>query len=291
MTTITEKVSSNASKGRVTFICDFSPARGADSGYLEQAKGLDVDFICVVYNPGKSVRMDSAVAAYTIRQYTKRDVIFILSTRDTNKLALQSHLLGAASLGLENVVVLQGDKFTQRELSKVKEVSDFTPTQLIKSIKSMNDGTDYKGLKLTARTSFCVGAVIDVGKGMEAEARLAYEKYLAGADFFLAQSVYSIEQIERFRKLYRDIAHDELFRPLFCSVQMLEKEGVILGTVPEKILRDLDRGKPGTDIALELLHHFVEHGIKTVYLIPPVRKGGARNYEAAQEVLSLFRGG
>ena len=55
--------------------------------------------------------------------------------------------------------------------------------------------------------------------------------------------------------------------------------------MPESISQDLDKGRDGLDIALELLAELQEIGIKRIYLIAPILKGGARDYEAAQAVI------
>ncbi len=72
-------------------------------------------------------------------------------------------------------------------------------------------------------------------------------------------------------------------------LQVLEKDGLIFGDVPEATLRDLERGCPATDIALEQLHAYVGNGLTMIYLVPPILQGGRRNYQAAQEVLAAFR--
>ena len=107
MTKITDAYQS---KGRRSFvICDFSPPRGASLDILDAVRKLDADFISVNYNPGRVPRADSAMTAHAIRQHTDREVLFTLATRDMNPLALQSHVLGAATLGLENLLILGGD--------------------------------------------------------------------------------------------------------------------------------------------------------------------------------------
>ena len=60
---------------------------------------------------------------------------------------------------------------------------------------------------------------------------------------------------------------------------------MIFSSVPEGVRKDLEGGRDGTDIALELLHEFLEAGINRIYLVPPIMRGGARDYEAAQAVL------
>ncbi|MEK7777197.1 MAG: methylenetetrahydrofolate reductase, partial [Chloroflexota bacterium] len=122
MTSISQKYAQR--NGKPLFICDFSPPRGADLSTVQQVKDVDADLVCVAYSPGKSVRVDSTVVAYLLQQ-RGQDAIFNLACRDMNRLAIQNHLLGAQLLGLENVLVLQGDAFTQEELAKVKNVSDY----------------------------------------------------------------------------------------------------------------------------------------------------------------------
>src|SRR2546423_1398992 len=90
-----------------TFICDFTPPRGSSAELLRDASKLEADFISVAYNPGKLVRVDSVSAAFEIKRTHGRDVVFNLSPRDMNRLALQSRLLGAELLGLENLLIIQ----------------------------------------------------------------------------------------------------------------------------------------------------------------------------------------
>ena len=118
VTTIVER--RNLDPNRVLFVCDFTPPRGPDPALLQPARDLEADFISVAYNPGKSVRVTSAFAAHWIKQNTGRDVLFTIATRDMNKLAVESMLLGAGLLGLRNVLVVRGDRFNERDLSAVK---------------------------------------------------------------------------------------------------------------------------------------------------------------------------
>ena len=230
------------------------------------------------------MRLDPVIAAHAIRQQTGTDAIFTMATRDMNRLAAQNHLLGAALLGLDNVIVVGGDVFTERDLKAVKDVRDFRPTELMASIKSMNEGLDYKGLKLRAPTDFCVGAAIDLGRGVEREARLTRAKAAAGADFFITQPVYDLEQVERFRDAY-EATGEGLSQPVFWGLQVLDYRGLVFGDVPQYIREELDGGRPGVDIAIDLLDEFLAAGITNIYLVPPILRGGLRDYEAAQSVL------
>ncbi len=278
------------SKGKPLFICDFSPTRGADPSVFEEAKQIGADFLCVAYSPGKSVRVDSMVMAYQIRQMTGQDVIFNLVCRDMNKLAIQNHLLGAQALGVENILVLQGDPFTEKDMATVKDVSDYRSVELIRAICALNQGVDFRGLKLRAPTSFCVGAAINLGsRDMAQEVSLAQQKVAAGADFFITQAFYEVSKAHEFLALFQTKAGHEFPKPVFYGLQILERDGLVFGDVPEVIKRDLERGRPATEIALEQLNTYAENGLLLVYLVPPILRGGRRNYAAAVEVLEAFR--
>ena len=154
MTKIVDRLAEE--KERRLIICDFSPPRGSSSDLLEPARQLDADWISIAYNPGKSTRLNSAIAAHWIKANANKDVVFTLATRDMNKVAVQSLLLGAELLGLENLIVVKGDDFNERERAIVKDVNDYSPTELLEAIQKMNQGIDYKNLKLRAPTGFCV---------------------------------------------------------------------------------------------------------------------------------------
>ena len=123
--------------GHTTIICDFSPPRSGNPEVVEQAQ-IDADFISVAYNPGRAVRTNSAMLAAAI-QRSGKNAVFTLATRDMNKLALQSQLLGAQMLGLQNVVVVQGDPFGQKDQGRVASVGDYHTTGLLAAIAQTKD--------------------------------------------------------------------------------------------------------------------------------------------------------
>ena len=273
----------------VLFICDFSPPRGADPQLLEPARQLDADFISVAYNPGRSTRVNSAFAAHWIKENTGKEVLFTLATRDMNKVAAQSLLLGAALMGLQNVVAVQGDRFTDRDLATVQPVTDIRPTELVSSVNSMNQGLDFKGGKLRSPTSFCVGATIDLGHEIQRETRLTRKKAEAGAKFFLLQALFDPQRLEEFLDGYERTYGEALSIPVFCGIQVMTSDSLVFGDVPRWVNDDLEKGRPGEDIAIQLLNQFIDKGFKSIYLIPPIMRGGRRDYQAAQHVLEAFK--
>ena len=274
----------------ILVVCDFSPPRGGESELMAPASRLGADFISVAYNPGRSVRASSLLGALWVKQAVHTDAVFTLATRDMNKVALQSLLLGAALHGLDNVVVVKGDRFTEREVGTTKSVDDFTPTGLIASIAQLNAGVDFRGRSLRPSTDLCIGATIDLGRDPDRELRLTRRKVEAGAQFFLLQPLFDRVHVLDLQERYERAYGEELTQPLFCGVQVMVPGGVTFGGVPEWVARDLERGRSGSDIAVEVLQGFVECGFRSIYLVPPILHGGRRDYEAAQQVIETVKG-
>lgn len=274
------------------FVCDFSPPRGGDPALLSGASELPADFISVAYNPGKSPRLNPVAAAHWISQHagpnTGREVIFTVSTRDMNKMAMQGTLLGADLLGLHNVVVVKGDPYRGRDLEWAVPVDDYRPTELIASINGLNEGLDFRGLKLRSQTGFCVGATIDLGMAMDRQVALTRRKVESGATYFLLQALFEPERLTAFTTTYADAYGEELTQPIFCGVQVLVPGGITFGTPPSWVSNAIDRGRDGVDIAVELIGRYADAGHNNVYLVPPIFKGGRRDYRLAARVLRAF---
>ena len=270
--------------GHTSIICDFSPPRSGDPGVVDQAQ-IDADFISVAYNPGRAVRTNSAMLAAAI-QRSGKDTVFTLATRDMNKLALQSQLLGAQILGVRNVVMVQGDPFNERDRERLASVNDYQPTGLIAAIAQMNQGLDFREGKLRTPADICIGATVDLGRGIEEEAQLAVRKVRAGAEFLITQPIFNVDHVARYRESYAYHAGKAGTLPIYFGLQILEQDGVLFSSVPESVRTELEGGRSGVDIALELYQKFQEARLNNIYLMPPIKRGGARNYEAAKEFLS-----
>ena len=268
--------------GRSAFICDYSPPR---SGRPEDvpAPPQTADFVSAAYNPGRAVRTNSVAAAAVLRERHGGDPIFTLGTRDMNRLALESLLLGAQALGLENVIVVAGDPFGPRDTAAA--VNDYRPTELIAAIANLNSGTDHRGSNLRSPTDFCIGAAVDLGRGIEPEASLAARKVAAGANFLITQPVFDPADIVRFVDAYARSYGDALSVPVFYGVGLMEPDGVSFASVPGWVTADLEAGRSGVDIALQVWDTLREAGANDCYLVPPIRRSGARNYAAASRFL------
>ena len=271
------------------WICDFSPPRSGDPNFAERAKVMDVDFFSVAYSPGQSVRMDTVAAAATLKRRTGKEVIFNVATRDMNRLAIQMHLLGAQALELDNVLIVRGDDFSAEDSARIKTVADYNPSELMEAIKQLNAGIDLRGKKLRMATRFCIGAIVDPHRDVEKEAALAQRKLASGASYFITQSVYGAEPLKALRTAYKRTTNTELTVPIFCGVQIMEPGGLSFGKVPEWVERDVAKGRSGVDIAVQIIDELLAAGCDAFYLVPPILKGGRRDYEALQRVVATVR--
>ena len=268
---------SSAATGRPAFICDYSPPRSGRSEHTPEPPA-PADFISAAYNPGRAVRVNPVAMAAALRDRYAANPIFTLATRDMNRLALESLLLGAQALDLENVIVVAGDPFGPQDAAAT--VNDYRATELIAAVAQLNSGVDYRGRNLRAPTDFCIGATVDLGRGIEQEARLAVRKAQAGAHFLITQPVYDPAEVRRFNDACGGVSV-----PVFYGVGLMEPDGVSFAAVPDWAKDALAAGRSGVDIALEVWDSLQAAGAADCYLVPPIRRSGARNYQAALEFL------
>ena len=272
----------HATTGKPAFICDYSPPR---SGLPSEAPAPPeaADFVSAAYNPGRAVRVNSLAMAVVLRERYRADPIFTLATRDMNRLALESLLLGAQALELENVIVVAGDPLGSNDAAAA--VNDYRPTEFISAIANLNAGMDYRGRPLRSATDFCIGATVDLGRGVQREAKLAARKVEAGAHFLITQPIYGLEDVARFTDALAQWGGGLPPVPIFYGVGLMEPGGVSFANVPDWANDDLAKGRSGVDIAMQVWEELRSAGVNDFYLVPPIRRSGARNYAAAQEFL------
>jgi hypothetical protein len=92
-----------------------------------------------------------------------------------------------------------------------------------------------------------------------------------------------------FRDAYAVRAGAELDAPVFWGLQILAADGVLFSNVPEDLRADLARGRDGVDIALEAYALLREAGVDTIYLVSPIMRGGARDYDASARFLAAIQ--
>ena len=127
------------------------------------------------------------------------------------------------------------------------------------------------------------------GPRHDEETELTARKVEAGAHFLISQPIFDPNDAHRFLESYEQQSGEPLSIPVFFGLQILEPGGVLFSSVPDEVRAELEAGRSGVEIALELYGRFQESRLHNIYLVPPIRRGGARNYDAAREFLARVR--
>ncbi|MDR3111863.1 MAG: methylenetetrahydrofolate reductase [Elusimicrobiota bacterium] len=178
------------------------PPKGTDISFFSKRADCllnsGVDAVNVTDNQRASMRT-SSLAMCKILADKGIEPILQLTARDRNRIALQSDLLGASVLGIENVLILSGDHPKFGDYANAKAVYDLDTIQLIKTTKMLGSGFDLAGKKLCGSPNFCVGAVVNPTAYPNEMQVLMFEKKIkAGAEFFQTQTVFDVEIFKAF---------------------------------------------------------------------------------------------
>ena len=142
------------------------------------------------------------------------EVVMQMSCRDRNRIALQGDLLGAAALGVQNVLCLTGDDVTVGDQPEAKRVFDFDSIHLLRTIKIMRDeGVLLSGRKLTKPPRIFLGAAENpFAPPMAWRPHRLAKKMQAGADFIQTQFVFDVEIFRQFMARVRDLGlHERVY--------------------------------------------------------------------------------
>ncbi len=148
---------------------------------LQQALPLKDKVVAVNVTDGAGARVTmSSLAASSILARNGIEPIFQMNCRDRNRIAISADLIGAAALGIENVLVLTGDNPGAGDEPNAKGVFDFEAIEIMQLARQMTeDGTIGSGRKLSQRPAFNVGGV---DASFDAPADSRPDKLLARAD-------------------------------------------------------------------------------------------------------------
>lgn len=189
--------------GKFNFTGELEPGKTTDlTSVIKEAMFLK-DFVIasnVTDNPGSFGYISSLAASYVIQRETGMEIIYQLTCRDRNRLALLSDLLGAGALGIKNVLALTGDHTTLGDMPQSKPVFDLDSTQLIRMIRRMVDeGVDLNGKAIENPPKYHVGGGANPNaKPLEPELMKIEKKVAAGAEFLQTQVVFDIDVAKRF---------------------------------------------------------------------------------------------
>lgn len=187
-------------RGEFVVTGEVAPPKGADLESMRRAVevlGPHCTALNVTDNQGASLHLSSLAASRVVLEMGY-EPIFQQTCRDRNRLALQSDLLAAWALGLENVLMVTGDDPRAGDHPQAKGVFDLDSTQLAEIALGMNEGRDMMGRALTGGTDFYIGAAMfPEAEPWEVQLGRVERKIESGVRFFQTQAIFDIEKLER----------------------------------------------------------------------------------------------
>ncbi len=248
-----------------------------------------IDAINVSDSPMARPRMSSISTGKLLKDSLGKEIIVHYTCRDRNILGIQSDLLGASALGLENFLAIGGDPPSIGDYPFATGVYDLTSEGLVELMSSLNHGVDLLGSPVGKQTQFFIGIGMGAGGDREKELQRVEAKIAKGAHFVITQPIFNIDEISvRIEKIKgKGIAVIVSIIILFSfkNAEYLHYEvpGI---AIPEKYLKRMEgkRGreaeKEGVSIARELLAE-IEGIADGILLITPPGK-----FYLVEEILS-----
>ena len=241
-----------------------------------------VHAINVTDNPGATAHM-SSLAGCSIVRNKGIDPIFQVTCRDRNRLAIQSDLMGASALGINNVLSLAGDPVKNGDHPDAKAVFDINSKKILSIMQSMNDlGETMSGRQLQTKSNFFAGGAAIIHEPENNwDPKALKDKVTYGARFIQTQFCYDTDLLRNYMKHIVDSGLSEkLFfiigiGPLRSDKSAKWMRDKLFGTViPDAIIKRMEQAEnqmqEGINICAELINQFEEiDGVHGVHLMAP----------------------
>ncbi len=188
--------------GQFVVTAEVGPPKGIHLGpMVEEAKEYlsSITAVNVTDNQSSVMRMGSLPACVALKNAGLTPILQ-LTCRDRNRIALQSELLGAAALGIENILCLTGDHTKMGDHPGAKPVFDLDSVSLLHTVCQLEKGVDLGGQELVGEPpKFAKGAVVSpCSDSVDAQLAKMERKVMAGAEYFQTQAVFDSEKFIQF---------------------------------------------------------------------------------------------
>jgi methylenetetrahydrofolate reductase (NADPH) len=199
--------------GELAVTSECGPPRGCRPEKVKEKAALlkdHVDGINVTDNQTAMVRMSSVTAGILIKQMGLDPIIQMVS-RDRNRLAMQSEILGAYSFGIDTMLCLSGDHAKFGDHPMAQGVFDIDSMQMIKMVRQMrDDGLFQGGAKIDGPPKMFIGAAANpFADPFELRVMRLAKKVKAGVDFIQTQCIFNLDKFEEWMKGVVDRGLDE----------------------------------------------------------------------------------
>ena len=238
MSSLEQKISS----GKTVVTTELTPPKGTNlTELMAKAEALRpyVDAINLTESARARLAADPRAVARLLLDRGIEPIVQV-TARDRNRIAIQADLLGAAVLGVANLVFMRGDSPTSGDHPQAKAVFDLTAAEMLQAARGLMEGHDMAGNELRGTPHFFLGAVANPGApDLAAEVDNTRRKIDAGARFLQTQAVYEVHVLQRF-------------------LDALKPDGVavLAGIIPLKsatMARWLNQSVPGVHVPQELV--------------------------------------
>jgi methylenetetrahydrofolate reductase (NADPH) len=271
--------------GQFAVTAELNPPDSADPEDVYRAASILAnvcDGINAVDASGANVHI-SSVAMCALLTRAGYEPIYQITCRDRNRIAIQGDMLGAAAMGVLNVLCLTGDDVTSGDQPEAKRVFDFDSIQLLRTARTMRDeGVFLSGRKITSPPCFFLGAAANpfVPPYDWRPQRLA-KKIAAGAQFIQTQYCFDMIRFKEYMNQIRDLGLDKLafilagVGPLKSAAAAEFMRSNVPGVViPDEIIERLKKTplakqqKEGKKICIEIIEQIREiEGIAGLHIM------------------------
>ncbi len=283
------KAGSNLEKvlaaGHFAVTAECGPPRGADPEQVRKKTPFLKGFIdaCNVTDNQTSVVRMSSLAGSMILAENGIEPLMQMVTRDRNRIALQSDVLGASALGVRNLLCLSGDHQTFGDDPEAKNVHDIDSIQLLDLVRMMRDeGKFPSGKELKGAPKLFLGCAVNpFADPYDIRVPRLALKVAAGADFVQTQCIYNIDKFERYmadlrqRGLHEKVAVLAGVTPLkSAGMAKFMKRNVAGMDIPDEVIKRIssvgkkEQPQLGIDMCIELIERLkgVE-GVRGVHVM------------------------
>jgi homocysteine S-methyltransferase len=283
--------------GKFSICVEMDPPRGLSTHKLLAGASLlhdaGADVINVADSPMARMRMSAWAVCDLVQRKIGVETTLHFPTRGRNLLRVQGDLLAAHAIGLRNVFVVMGDPTSIGDYPEAMDNYDLVPSGLIKLIKQgFNMGVDHSGTSIGQPTNFFVGAALNLcPQDMDNEIKNLHRKVKAGADFFLTQPIYRMEDGPKLLEAY-EAKHGKLNKPILAGILPLvsaKHASFLHNEVPGVFIPDEarvriesaedDGAKVGVELAVELIEQ-IKSWASGVYIMPQFHR-----YDMISEII------
>ena len=238
--------------GHLAVTSECGPPRGSDPEVIVKKAEMirdHVDAVNITDNQTSVTRMCSLAACIRLKLMGLEPVLQMV-TRDRNRIALQSDILGAASFDIYNILCLSGDHQSFGDCAQGQNVHDIDSMQLAQTVRRMRDeGKFLGGDEIKRPPQMFVGAAANpFADPFEIRVPRLAKKVAAGAEFIQTQCIYNLDKFEEWMKMVVDRG-------------LHEKVAILAGMTPMKsagMARYMKNRVPGMDVPDEVVKRLAD---------------------------------